>query len=103
MKLINRENTYYAYQFSCSLGGKIVMTRQEWKDAAAYLKKTHKLHDGTGTYLSFYRQLLKRDIARAVPHGKATWYNIRVPATALLAKRYRLSNYKRRNYVIEVI
>jgi hypothetical protein len=96
MKLINY---YYGYNpiFECSIHGKIVMTAKEWKDAYNFLKRTKKID-------SYFKKVLTEDVERTIPTRNGSYLlNVRVSATEVLVEKYNLSNYKRGNYMIEVV
>jgi hypothetical protein len=98
MKLINYNYGHYI-DFDCSIHGKIVCTRKEWYDALVFL------HRGKRRWMPSYPhidKMLTEDARRGVPTPYGTLYNIRVPATEVIAAKYKLPRYKRANYMFLV-
>lgn len=100
MKLINRPYGYY--QFDCVISGKIVVTPREWEDIKRHLRRTRKWLYSGHDYKWYKTHVLEKDFVRGVPEKSGTAYNIRVDATAEIARKYGLSRYKRQNYVFYV-
>ena len=100
--LINRRYGYW--QFDCVIDGKIVLTRAQFKQALKKLMRSRKwLYSGHDARW-YKRYVLKPDsTTRFVQEGKSRIYNVRVDATKAIAEMFGLKNYKRQNYVIEVI
>lgn len=106
MKLRNDSRLDIFPEFNCVIRGEIKMSILEFCKAVKYLKNTRKLHNGTNTYLSFYRDLLKKDLMNEVKrkiNGEIRrYFCIRVPATELLVEKFNIKRYKRNNYVIRL-
>jgi len=99
MKLINY-NYGYMPAFGCSIHGRITMSRREWKKAIMFCLK------GSRRWLPSYpwiARILRKDIKRGMKVKGGTLYNIRVPATEVIASKYGLKRYKRANYSILVV
>jgi len=77
------------------------MTEKEWKKAILYLK--HALPPHLSPSYSYMYPIFLEDIERTDPHGMPNWRNIRVTATELLIKHFKVARYKRNNYFIEII
>lgn len=104
MKLINypQYNLDYERVFGCVIGGRIVMTGSEWPDAIRYLRSSKVKKQFLPSY-PWTNTMLLEDIYRKVSIKNGYAINIRVPMTRELADKFGLKNYKKRNYVIEVI
>ena len=106
MKLRNDARLDIFPEFNCVISGEIKMSIWEFVKAIKFLKTTKRLHNGTTSYLSFYRRLLKEDLSREVVktiNGQTRkYFNIRCPATELLIDKFNIKGYKRGNYVLRV-
>ena len=103
MKVINY-NYGYNNTFNCCIHGKVRMSGAEWIEVRKYLLKASTLKKAAianehWTSTSFR---LRNDLNRTIETNKTVLFNIRVPLTELLAKKYGL-NIKRANYAIEII
>ena len=87
--------------FSCVCMGKITMTHKEWTEVLRYLKRAlpRKLYPS----YSWQYPIFLEDIERKEAHAPENWRNIRVTATELLVKHFKVARYKRENYFIEII
>jgi hypothetical protein len=72
------------------------MNKKEWQKALLFLLR------GSKRWLPSY-PFLKEDINRKIKTKKSEIINIRVPATEAIAEKYRLTKYKRGNYIIEIV
>lgn len=93
-------NYGYNQAFECSIHGKITCTRKEWYDALTFL------HRGKNRWMPSYPHIdrqLTEDARRGVPTRDGMLYNIRVPATEVLANKHNLAGYKKGNYMFLVI
>ena len=97
MKLINY-NYGYNLIFSCSIHGKIVVSKKEWRDIQKYL-----FNPAVKLYYSYDKRMLKEDMARVIETKKGQLVNIRVYATERIVHRYHLKNYKRANYMFCIV
>lgn len=104
MKATNHHKDNYTYDDTSSgsvMNGTIKMTRKEYKDAIAFLKneyKKAKQYNYTAT-----RDGLMHTIDWVLNrYGDKRRICLGVTATELIFRRYRLPNYKRQNYVIEI-
>lgn len=101
MKLINYKYGHIP-EFETCINGKIVMTKNEWKSARTYLLRASK----SKRFMPSYRwvpQVLREDLKRTIKTQKGFILTIRVHLTECLVTKYNLSNYKRNNYMIEVL
>ena len=102
MKLINY-NYGYVSEFACSIHGKIIMTKQEFDKAVKYLLHPKVKNCYFGDY-GLPKTMFKQDLNRTIPTRNGSYLlNIRVGATELLARKFELKNYKRANYMLEVV
>lgn len=90
IKLINYNYGYYDV-FSCSIHGKILVDQKTWNDIKRSLLKN-----------KLFGAVLRDDLSRAITTKKGNLYNIRVTPTELVAKKYKLDNYKIGNYMFLV-
>uniref|UniRef100_A0A6M3IWT1 Uncharacterized protein n=1 Tax=viral metagenome TaxID=1070528 RepID=A0A6M3IWT1_9ZZZZ len=95
MKLINY-NYGYNNTFDCSIHGKIIVNKVEWKAILKYLFNPAV----TSYYL--YKHLLKEDITRLIETKKGKLCNIRVAATEKAVNKFNIKKYKRGNYMFLV-
>lgn len=99
MKLINYKYGYFQ-EFTCSIHGKIRMTYREWKKARTYLLANYLKRKSDR---SFFLPILRQDIERRINTKKSFIINIRVTATEQLVNHFKVKNYKRGNYILEII
>ena len=92
MKLINY-NYGYNNIFNCSIHGKLVVNKREWKNILKYLFNPAVKH----CYL--YKDKLKQDIKREIKTKAGSLINIRVIATEFAVKRFNIKNYKCGNFM----
>ncbi len=91
MKLINYKRGYNNL-FDCSIHGTIKMNVGE------YLKVIDLMHKKN----MFSTWTLSRDLERKIFTKKGFYVNVRTTATDLIAKKWKLTNYKRGNYQLFV-
>ena len=99
MKVINY-NYGYIPAFTCSIHGKIVVSGREWEAIKRYLRNGSLRKT---PYL--YQNILREDFNRARKSRSSRYvnfYNIRVTATELVVKHFKLTPIKRANYMFEV-
>ena len=89
MKLTNYNRGFNDF-FDCSIHGVIKMTQLEFTSVRTWLLRSKAL-------------FIKRDLDRILQTKHRYFLNIRISATEKLVKKYNLTNYKRGNYIIEVI
>mgnify|MGYP001611741983 FL=1 len=99
MKVINYNYGYNNF-FNCSIHGKIILNKTEWKNALSFLFRGAKRWYPSYPWV---KEVLKEDIERFIPTKTGKLYNIRVPATETLVEKYNLKKYKRGNYTILVL
>lgn len=104
LKNHNKENHYTINNDSSVMRGTIEMNRKEYARAIIfiqneYAKATKKINtairDGLATALIHHREDYMAPIG-------SNFVCLGVTATALIAKRYKLSNYKNVNYAIKI-
>ena len=101
MKVTNYKYGYIP-QFSCSIHGKISMTREEWIKAYKYLRSPSVRRSFLPSYPWVNAQLVEdQKRGNAIKKGLDLLINIRVPMTEKLAEHYGLK-IKRANYMIEI-
>lgn len=95
MKLINYK---YGYNntFNCSIHGKIIVNKSEWKSIVKYLLNPSV----KSCYL--YKNVLKDDFKRCINARSGKLFNIRVTATELVVRKFNIKNYKAGNYMFLV-
>lgn len=95
MKVINY-NYGYIPEFSCTIHGKIIVSKEEWVKMVKYL-----LHPRLVLYYSTSKTMLKGDLARRIPTKNGYLVNVRCYATEALAKKFGFK-VKRANYMFLV-
>lgn len=93
MKLINY-NYGYNNTFNCSIHGKIIVNREEWKSITHYL---------LNPFIKFeHKFLLKDDLQRYIKTKQGYLFNLRVTATEKVVNFFNIKRYKRGNYTFLV-
>lgn len=92
--------------FGCVIKGKIIVSPREWGNIKKHLRRTRKwLYSGHDPKW-YKREVLEKDFERfeRTSAGRIVGrlYNIRVYATAEIARKYGLKRYKRQNYMFLV-
>lgn len=105
MQLINHHANNYTFDDTNEasvMNGTIIMSRDEWNDAIAYLLKAYKRAERD--YNTYIRDSLSHVFNWTLKkHKPIKRLCLGVVATKLIAYRYGLkSRYKNQNYVIEV-
>lgn len=107
MKIINYKYGYID-TFSCSIHGKIVMTRAEWKKASKYLFNGGVLKKIQRRMQQFpiweLSGIIQKDIDRRIETKQGTLINIRVSPTEILVERFKpKGTFKRANYMLLIL
>lgn len=102
MKIINY-NYGYNNTFNCSIHGRIIVTRWEWRRIVNYLFHSRvKIFDYDSD-----KSILKQDLERNIETKKGKLFNIRVTATELAVKKFGFGHdgrrYKTGNYAFLVL
>lgn len=98
MKLINY-NYGYSDFFNCSVHGKIIVTKKEFKKCIDYLKRCKP-----DTSYPFYKELsLNEWIKHTLKTKNATLINLRVWATSKIANKFNIKKYKKGNYLFNIL
>ena len=100
MKLINYRYGCVMNKNSTWYNGKIKMSYTEFVDVVKFLKRKRLL--GASYYSDMNKQLLKEDLQKKQECKNGFLVALRVTCTELIAEKYKLTNYKRNNYFIEV-
>ena len=96
MKVINHQKENRPYYDDCVIGGTVVISPREFKDAIAYLKRKYQTAEKkTQTYV---RDSLRPLFSGKLPEKKWGARVLGVCATKLIFDRYELPNYKEQNY-----
>ena len=100
MRLINYK---YGYNntFNCSIHGKIILSTKEWSDVLKYFRSPQVKKSFLPSY-PWTNSILLEDTKRKIQTKDGYIINIRVPMTEKLATRYKLNNYKRGNYMLNI-
>jgi hypothetical protein len=92
----HKKDNGYNLKDGSYMRGTITMTSKEWQKAYLWLwGQYQKAIKDIDTY--------KRDSLASLKKDSGQVFSIGITATSLLAKRYKLSNYKNQNYAIKII
>ncbi|OPZ94106.1 MAG: hypothetical protein BWY74_00813 [Firmicutes bacterium ADurb.Bin419] len=95
MRLTNYKR---GYEFDCVIGGVIRVSQPTFKKMVKYLLRTPKMRFDNGYWL----RILREDLERKIKFKGGYWVNLRTTPTELIAKKWGLKNYQKRNYAFEV-
>lgn len=106
MKLINY-NYGGPQEFNCWIRGKIIVSRNEWRQIQLYLFNPAVLAKLGRTHgVGFVGRMLREDMERKVKTSRGYLVNIRTSATHAVIAHFHPQNYRRyklQNYMFEVI